>query len=413
MQAMPMLIEHLSQQLRERGAQALRRRRCVVETPCSPHLMVSREGHSGRGSCAVLAFCSNDYLGLANHPAIGAALAEGAHRWGAGSGASHLISGHLRAHADLEDDLGAFLEPCIPQARALGFCTGYMANLALLTALGDAQATIFADKLNHASLIDGALLAKAPMQRYPHGRIDLLADQLARCTTPLKLIVTDAVFSMDGDLAPLPELLALAERFDAWLVVDDAHGFGVLGDQGRGTLAHFGLRSERFIYMGTLGKAAGVAGAFVAAHATIIEWLVQAARTYIYTTATPPAIAHALRTSLQIIQSVEGDRRRATLCALIAQLRQRLGAFIAATPQLGWTLADSATAIQPLIVGGNEAALAVSAALESLGLWVPAIRPPTVPVGSARLRITLSAAHSADDVTRLVDGLEQAATRWA
>ena len=404
-----MLIQHLSRQLLERDAQALRRRRRVVETPCSPHLAVAREGQDARDACPVLAFCSNDYLGLAGHPGLGAALAEGAQRWGAGSGASHLISGHSRAHAALEEDLADFLEPCIPQAKALGFCTGYMANLALLTALGDAKATIFADKLNHASLIDGALLAKAPMQRYPHGRIDLLADQLARCSTPIKLIVTDAVFSMDGDLAPLPELLALAERFDAWLIVDDAHGFGVLGEQGRGTLAHFGLRSERLIYMGTLGKAAGVAGAFVAAHATIVEWLIQAARTYIYTTAAPPAIAHALRTSLRIIRGEEGERRRATLAARIALLRQRLGAFIAATPRLGWKLVDSATAIQPLIVGGNAAALALSAALESLGLWVPAIRPPTVPVGSARLRITLSAAHSADDVARLVDGLEQAA----
>lgn len=404
-----MLIQHLNRQLLERDAHALRRRRRVVETPCSPQLTVSSEGNEQRDARPMLAFCSNDYLGLANHPDIGAALAEGAQRWGAGGGASHLISGHSRAHAALEDDLADFLEPCIPQARALGFCTGYMANLALLTALGDAKASIFADKLNHASLIDGALLAKAPMQRYPHGRIDLLADQLARCNMPIKLIVTDAVFSMDGDLAPLPELLAVAERFDAWLIVDDAHGFGVLGEQGRGTLAHFGLRSERFIYMGTLGKAAGVAGAFVAAHATIVEWLIQAARTYIYTTAAPPAIAHALRTSLRIIRSEEGERCRATLAARIALLRQRLGAFIAATPRLGWKVADSATAIQPLVVGSNEAALAVSAALESLGLWVPAIRPPTVPVGSARLRITLSAAHSADDVARLVDGLEQAA----
>ncbi|MDP1692352.1 MAG: 8-amino-7-oxononanoate synthase [Burkholderiaceae bacterium] len=405
-----MLIQHLSQQLRERDAQSMRRRRRVVEAPCLPHLTVASVGRDAR---PLLAFCSNDYLGLASHPALGAALAEGAHCWGAGSGASHLISGHSRVHAALETDLADFLEPCIPQARALGFCTGYMANLALLTALGDAKATIFADKLNHASLIDGALLAKAPMQRYAHGRIDVLANQLAHCSTPIKLIVTDAVFSMDGDLAPLPELLALAERFDAWLIVDDAHGFGVLGEQGRGTLSHFGLRSERLIYMGTLGKAAGVAGAFVAAHGTIVEWLIQAARTYIYTTAAPPAIAHALRTSLQIIRGEEGERRRAKLTTLIALLRQRLGEFVAAAPQRGWTLADSSTAIQPLIVGGNEAALALSAALELRGLWVPAIRPPTVPAGSARLRITLSAAHSANDVLKLADSLEHAAKALA
>ena len=401
-----MLIQHLSRQLREREAQALRRRRRIVETPCAPHLSVSSDGCDAR---TTLAFCSNDYLGLAGHPILAAALAEGALRWGAGSGASHLISGHSRAHAALEEDLAAFLEPCIPHARALSFCTGYMANLALLTALGDAQATIFADKLNHASLIDGALLAKAPLQRYAHGRMDVLADQLARASTPIKLIVTDAVFSMDGDLAPLPELLALAERFDAWIIVDDAHGFGVLGEHGRGTLSHFGLRSERFICMGTLGKAAGVAGAFVAAHPTIIDWLVQAARPYIYTTATPPAMAHALRTSLQLIRGEEGEQRRARLTTLITLLRERLAALMAATPRLGWTLAESATAIQPLIVGSNEAALALSAALETRGLWVPAIRPPTVPASSARLRITLSASHTEDDVLRLVDALEHAA----
>jgi 8-amino-7-oxononanoate synthase len=405
-----MLIQHLSQQLREREAQMLRRRRRIVETACAPHLSVSSDGCDAR---TMLAFCSNDYLGLASHPILAAALAEGALRWGAGSGASHLISGHSRAHAELEEELAEFLEPCIPDARALGFCTGYMANLALLTALGDAQATIFADKLNHASLIDGALLAKAPLQRYAHGRMDVLADQLARCSTPIKLIVTDAVFSMDGDLAPLPELLALAERFDAWIIVDDAHGFGVLGEQGRGTLSHFGLRSERFICMGTLGKAAGVAGAFVAAHRTIVDWLVQAARTYIYTTAAPPAMAHALRASLQLVRGEEGEQRRAHLAVLIDLLRERLGALIAATPRLGWTLAESATAIQPLIVGDNEAALALSAALESRGLWVPAIRPPTVPVGSARLRITLSASHTEDDVLRLVDALEHAAKERA
>jgi 8-amino-7-oxononanoate synthase len=401
-----MLIQHLNLQLRERDAHSLRRRRRVVEVPCGPHLSVSGDGVGAR---SMLGFCSNDYLGLASHPALGAALAEGAQRWGAGSGASPLISGHSRAHAALEDDLADFLDPVIPQVRTLSFGTGYMANLALLTALGDAEATIFADKLNHASLIDGALLAKAPMQRYAHGRMDVLASQLARCGTPIKLIVTDGVFSMDGDLAPLPELLGLAERFDAWIIVDDAHGFGVLGRQGRGTLSHFGLRSERFICMGTLGKAAGVAGAFVAAEATIVEWLIQAARSYIYTTAAPPALAHALRTSLQLIRSEEGEQRRARLAVLISLLRRRLGAFISAMPHLGWTLADSATAIQPLIVGGNQAALALSTALESRGLWVPAIRTPTVPVGSARLRITLSAAHTEDDVLALVDAFQQVA----
>ncbi len=401
-----MLIDHLNRQLREREAQALRRQRRIAESPCAPHQRVSVGDAPAR---ELLAFCSNDYLGLANHPALIEALAEGARRHGAGSGASHLISGHSRAHAALEDDLAAWLAPSIPGARALSFCTGYMANLALLTALGDASATIFADKLNHASLIDGALLAKAAMQRYAHGNLAVLARQLERCTTPVKLIVTDAVFSMDGDLADLPGLLALAERHDAWLIVDDAHGFGVLGPQGRGSLAHFGLRSERLIVMGTLGKAAGLGGAFVAAHPTIIDWLVQAARAYIYTTAAPPAVAHGLRESLRLIGGEEGDRRRANLQQRIAQLRSGLTALTEAHPALGWHLADSATAIQPLIVGDNAAARALAAALDAQGLWVPAIRPPTVPVGTARLRITLSATHSADDVQRLVQGLAHAA----
>jgi 8-amino-7-oxononanoate synthase len=401
-----MLIDHLNRQLREREAQALKRQRRITASPCAPHQWVSRDGQPAR---ELLAFCSNDYLGLANHPALIQALAEGAQQFGAGSGASHLISGHSRAHAALEDDLAAWLTPCIPQAGALTFCTGYMANVALLTALGDASATIFADKLNHASLIDGALLAKAPLQRYPHRNLALLTRQLERCTTPIKLIVTDAVFSMDGDLADLPELLALAERFDAWLIVDDAHGFGVLGDQGRGSLSHFGLCSERLIYMGTLGKAAGLGGAFVAAHPTIIDWLVQSARTYIYTTATPPAVAHALRESLRLIGGAEGEQRRTHLQQLIHLLRTQLTTLIAANPALGWQLVDSSTAIQPLIVGDNAAALTLAAALDAQGLWVPAIRPPTVPAGTARLRITLSAAHSAGDVQRLVDALARAA----
>nr|WP_315235073.1 8-amino-7-oxononanoate synthase [uncultured Limnohabitans sp.] len=405
-----MLIEHLNRQLRERETQSLRRQRRIAETPCAPHQRVSRDGQPARD---LLAFCSNDYLGLANHPALIETLADGARCFGAGSGASHLINGHSRAHAALEDDLADWMAPCIPNARALSFCTGYMANLALLTALGDASATFFADKLNHASLIDGALLAKATMQRYAHRNLAVLARQLEGCTTPIKLIVTDAVFSMDGDLADLPELLALAERHDAWLIVDDAHGFGVLGPEGRGSLAHFGLRSERLITMGTLGKAAGLGGAFVAAHPTIIDWLVQAARAYIYTTAAPPAVAHALRESLRLIGGEEGNQRRANLRQRIAQLRSELTALTEAHPALGWRLADSPTAIQPLIVGDNTAALALAAALDAQGLWVPAIRPPTVPAGTARLRITLSATHSADDVQRLVHGLAHAAKELA
>lgn len=395
-----MLIDHLNRQLREREAQALRRQRRIAESPCAPHQRVSVGDAPAR---ELLAFCSNDYLGLANHPALIEALAEGARRHGAGSGASHLISGHSRAHAALEDDLAAWLAPSIPGARALSFCTGYMANLALLTALGDASATIFADKLNHASLIDGALLAKARLQRYPHGRLDQLERLLCDCQTPLKLIVTDAVFSMDGDLADLPELLRLAEAYDAWVVIDDAHGFGVLGAQGHGSLEHFGLCSERLIYMGTLGKAAGLSGAFVAAHPTVIEWLLQRARSYIYTTALPPALAHALRASLALIEGPQGQQRRARLQDNVAQLRAGLAALLEGQP--AWSLAESATAIQPLIVGGNDLAMRLSAALEAQGLWVPAIRPPTVPAGTARLRITLSAVHEPAQIQRLLAAL--------
>ena len=397
-----MLLQHLNHQLHERAALALQRTRRTAESACAP---LQRISHGGQPTRAMLAFCSNDYLGLANHPSLIQALAQGAQLHGAGSGASHLINGHSRAHATLEQDLAQWMQPYIPQAQALYFCTGYMANLALLSALGDRHTTLFADKLNHASLIDGASLSKAALLRYPHGNLQRLETLLTHCTTPVKLIVTDAVFSMDGDLADLPALLALAQRFDAWLIVDDAHGFGVLGAKGRGSLAHYGLCSERLIYMGTLGKAAGVGGAFVAAHPTIIDWLVQTARPYIYTTAAPPAIAHALCESLRLVAGSHGDQLRMQLQQRIAQLRKGLGALVADCPQLGWRLADSTTAIQALIIGDNAKALAIAAALEAQGLWVPAIRPPTVPSATARLRITLSAAHSAGDVQCLLDGL--------
>lgn len=401
------MLKHLEQQLAERESQSLRRHRRVAETACAPRQTVSSRGGLPR---ELLTFCSNDYLGLANHPALIEALAEGARLYGAGSGASHLISGHSRAHAQLEDDLAEMMSPHLPEVRSLYFCTGYMANMAVLTALGDAQTTIYADLLNHASLIDGARLAKAALHTFPHNDLTGLERRLAACGTPRKLIVTDGVFSMDGDLAKLPELLALAERHDAYILVDDAHGFGVLGEQGRGVLSHFGLRSDRLICMGTLGKAAGAAGAFVAAHRTIIEWLVQSARAYIYTTAAPPAVAHAVSASLRLIRGDEGERRRRHLGELIAALRQGVPEVLGAAPsRRAWRLAESHTAIQPLIVGGSAEALVMAAGLEAQGLWVPAIRPPTVPSGGARLRITLSAAHSQDDVGRLITGLAAAA----
>ena len=404
-----MLIEHLNLQLREREAQSLRRRRRIAESACAPQQRLTVEGSARPRD--MLAFCSNDYLGMAAHPALAEALGEGARLYGTGSGASHLINGHSRAHALLEKELAATQAETIPGCEALVFCTGYMANLAMLTALADEHTTIFSDRLNHASLIDGSLLAKArkaKVSRFPHGDIAALDQQLGESRSPVKLIVTDAVFSMDGDIAPLAEMLALAETHDAWILVDDAHGFGVLGPQGRGSLAHFGLSSRRFILMGTLGKALGVSGAFVAAHPTVIAWLVQSARPYIYTTATPPAVAHAVSASLRIVMGEEGDRRRAQLGRLGAMVHESLAGIVAALPPMGWEAPPSATAIHPLIVGDNESALALAAGLDAVGLWVPAIRPPTVPVGTARLRITLSASHTEADVWRLCSALADA-----
>jgi 8-amino-7-oxononanoate synthase len=385
------LIARLDAQLRELDERSLTRRRRVVDTPCAPRLRV--EGRP------LLAFCSNDYLGLAAHPALVAALSEGAQLYGVGSGASHLISGHSSAHEVLEERLAEFESPHLENARALTFATGYMANLAILTALGaDAGAEIFSEQLNHASLIDGARLARASVNLYPHADLAALEALLVASTATTKLVVTDSVFSMDGDIAPLPQLLALCERNNAWLVVDDAHGFGTLGANGRGALEHFGLRSPNLVYMGTLGKAAGVGGAFVAAHASLIELIIQRARPYIYTTAAPPALAHALLASLDIIGGAEGAARRAHLNALIEQFRQGLRLE-------RWVNPASATAIQPIIIGANDEALRVGAGLYGQGLWVPAIRPPTVAAGTARLRVTLSAAHTHEDVAQLVAAL--------
>mgnify|MGYP000067664069 CR=1 FL=1 len=392
------LIASLDRKLKALDEQSLTRRRRVVETPSAPRLVVD-----GR---PMLAFCSNDYLGLAAHPLVIEALREGASLYGAGSGASHLISGHGRAHELLEERLAGFLSPHIESARALSFCTGYMANLAMLTALGlDADAEIFSESLNHASLIDGARLARASVKVYPHADLDVLAALLEASNATTKLVVTDSVFSMDGDLAPLPQMLALCERHGAWLVIDDAHGFGTLGKHGRGALEHFGLRSPNLVYMGTLGKAAGVGGAFVAAHASVIELMIQRARPYIFTTAAPPALAHALLASLDIIGGSEGAERRARLQALIAQLDDELTLS-------RWQRPASTTAIQPVIIGRNDEAMRVGAGLYQRGLWVAAIRPPTVPVDTARLRITLSAAHTREEVTQLATALNELERTW-
>jgi 8-amino-7-oxononanoate synthase len=387
------LIANVRRKLDALAAHSLTRRRRVTDGACAP-----RQTVDGRD---LLAFCSNDYLGLAAHPQVIEALREGAALYGAGSGASHLVSGHSRAHELLEEQLAEWMAPNLVEARALSLCTGYMANLAILTALGqDADAMIFSEALNHASLIDGARLAKAGVSVYPHGDVAALASMLAASSAATKIVVTDSVFSMDGNLAPLPALLAACEKHGAWLVVDDAHGFGVLGQNGRGALEHFGLRSPNLVYMGTLGKAAGVGGAFVAAHASVIELLIQRARPYIYTTAAPPALAHALLASLAIIGGAEGAQRRVHLSALIDALRSELRLE-------RWQLPVSHTAIQPVIIGSNDDALRASASLHQQGLWVPAIRPPTVAPGTARLRVTLSASHTLDDVTRLAHALNE------
>jgi 8-amino-7-oxononanoate synthase len=401
-----MLLEHLQSKLDALQAQDLTRFTRIAETGTAPRqTVVGADGQARE----LLMFCSNDYLGLAAHPELAQALAQGALRWGGGSGASPLVSGHSRAHHAVEAELARWFAPHIPQARAIGFCTGYMANLAVLTALGDGETEIFSEALNHASLIDGSRLAKARVSRYGHADVAGLRGLLAASAARLKLIVTDAVFSMDGDIAPLPELLALAQEFDAWLIVDDAHGLGVLGETGVGSLEHFGLCSERLILVGTLGKAAGLAGAFVVAHETVARYLLQAARNYIFSTASPPALEQAVLSSLALIRGETGRARRAQLQRLQARLRAGILALLDRHPGLGWRLAESATPIQPLIVGGNAQVMALAAALEQRGLRVPGIRPPTVPAGEARLRITLCATHTEADVDQLIQALEDCA----
>lgn len=381
-----MLLDTLREGLADLDARGLTRRRRVADTPCAARMTV--------GGRPIVGFASNDYLGLAAHPLLADAVAEGARRYGSGSGGSHLLGGHSRAHAVLEETLATFAGSFVDAPRALTFSTGYMSNLAAVTALAGRGTTLFSDALNHASLIDGARLSRAQVQIYPHGDTEALAAMLEASDTPVKAIVTDAVFSMDGSLAPLARLVELAERHGAWLLVDDAHGFGVLGPQGRGAVAQAALRSPNLVYLCTFGKAVGVAGAAVIAHETVIEWLLQRARPYIFTTAASPAEAHAVCASLALIAGEEGDARRRHLDALIERTR----AILRSTP---WRPIDSPTAVQPLIIGGNEETLALAARLDADGLWVPAIRPPTVPAGTSRLRISLSAGHGFDDLDRL------------
>lgn len=383
----------IDDELAELRAQGLLRRRRLSGSPCGPEMVID-----GR---PVLSFASNDYLGLACDPRLVEAAIEGARRWGVGAGASHFLGGHFEPHEELEERLAAF----VGAERALLFATGYTANLGVVPALVDRNGAVFADKLNHASLIDAARLSEAKSHRYPHLDLAVLEARLAASKARHKLIVTDAVFSMDGDIAPLPELLALAERFDARLLVDDAHGFGVLGPHGHGTAARFGLKpASRLILVGTLGKVAGVAGAFVAGDGNVIEWLTQRARTAIFTTAAPPMLSATLLASLALVEAA--DDRRAHLARLIERLHTGMAPICART---GWRLPPSTTAIQPLVIGGNKETVAVADALLERGLWAPAIRPPTVPAGQARLRISLSAAHTEAQVDRLITALNDVA----
>ena len=384
-----MIVDALRDELAALAHEGLSRSHRTVSTPTQPETKMNGK--------RVVAFCSNDYLGLANHPDLIKAVTAGVKKWGVGSGASHLISGHQTPHEEAQEKLAAF----VGMEKALLFSTGYMANLGVVQSLVGRSDEIFADRLNHASLIDAAQLSRADHMRYPHADMGTLRAQLAASTGKRKMILTDGVFSMDGDIAPLPELFELAEKHVAWLVIDDAHGFGTLGPQGRGSLSHFSIpASPRVVYMGTLGKAAGVAGAFVAGNTTVIDYLLHTARTHIFTTAQPPALSVATQKSLELI--AEGDARREHLQGLIARLRDGF-------KTLPWELMASPTAIQPLIIGSNEDVLRISAGLLEKGFWVPAIRPPTVAAGKARLRITLSAAHTEDHVDGLINALKQLA----
>ena len=396
-------IQHYESLLNDLESQSLRRKLKISDSPSAPVMKINGQD--------MLTFCSNDYLGLANHPEITAAMIEGANLYGGGSGASHMISGHSFAHDQLERALAATQAKHIPHVKGLFFSTGYMANMAAITGisagLGNNQVmSIFSEELNHASLIDGVRLANkqnnAKVHVYPHQDLVALEKLLREDSNHFKLIVTDGVFSMDGNIASVNQLLALAEKYDALLMIDDAHGFGVLGDDGYGILSLFKIDAHhalagRIIYVGTLGKAAGLSGAFIAAHEHLTEWIMQKGRAYIYTTASPPAIAHGLLKSLELINQVE---HRNALHQNIAYWRQHL--------KLNkWQLIESSTAIQPIVIGSNEDALLVAEALYKKNIWVPAIRPPTVPAGTARLRITLSASHTTDQIDQLINAISE------
>ncbi len=380
-------MKSLATKLDNRQAQGLYRKRRLVQSAQGIELTIDGK--------RLLSFCSNDYLGLANHPKVVESFQQGAATWGVGSGAAHLVCGHMQPHHELEEALAAFVH----RPRALLFSTGYMANLGVVSALLGRSDGILQDRLNHASLIDAGLASDATFWRYPHGDVAALDHYLKRSNARQTMVATDAVFSMDGDLAPLPELADVCQRHGAWLMVDDAHGLGVLGKSGEGSLQHFDLSVTKVpILMGTLGKALGGFGAFVAGDDELIEVLIQAARSYVYTTAMPPAVAQALGTSLQILQ--QEPWRREYLQTLIQYFR-------AGAADIGLDLSDSMTAIQPIVIGDAQQAVKVSEQLYAKGIFITAIRPPTVPVGSARLRITFSCKHQLSHVDRLLTALKE------
>jgi len=381
-----MLFDRLRQQLREREQAHQYRRRRIMTSPQGIRICIDDREY--------LNFCSNDYLGLASHPALKAAFKQAVDNYGVGSGSAHLINGHSHEHHALEEELAAFTG----RQRALLFSTGYMANLGVLSTLLGRSDTLFADRLNHASLIDAGLLSCARMQRYAHNDMAALAEKLEHCDRGEKLIASDGVFSMDGDLAPIADMARLAQAHDALLMIDDAHGLGVLGKTGGGSLEQVGLDAAAVpILMGTLGKALGTFGAFVAGDEVLIEALINYARSYVYTTALPPAVAAATRTSLRLLQTESW--RREKLATLVEYWKQ-------AAAQLQLPLMNSDTAIQPLLLGSSEKAIRISQQLEQQGFLISAIRPPTVPKDQARLRITLSAEHEHEHIDRLLEALE-------
>ncbi len=391
------MLSELQSELDQRAVDGLSRHRRLLDSPQAEHIIANNKPY--------LSFCSNDYLGLANRPELIAAMQNAAQDSGVGSGASNLITGHHRYHDELEKSLANFVE----MPAALLFSTGYMANIGVISALVGRHDAVFCDKLNHACLNDGAILSRADFQRFAHNDVAALEALLKKSTAKRKLIAVDAVFSMDGDIAPLAAYLALCEQYDAYLYLDDAHGFGVLGNHGQGSIAHFDLLKDpelgkRVIMMATLGKAAGVAGAFVAGQQVVINYLIQKARSYVYSTPAPPALSATLSASVDLIKN--GDDLRTHLFDLITYFKAHLNTK-------KWSLMPSDTAIQPLLVGSNLDALRLSEYLQTLGILVPAIRPPTVPVGTARLRISFSAAHSLADVQVLIDGIHQAEAAWS